>query len=171
LVSGDGQIVSARLAGPGVGSEWKECHEASYLLSHHQLSQPNDEMESSFLCLPIGHRRARSEVRSEIGSIEDQTGAGQAVPRPAESTPDLRIGTSSSPSSRPLTPRDQKSKGMQTTFFQKIHLTTLFRATQIAPLCLIDSDPFSEWDKATAQNPQITLNSQAGNPPYMPQLS
>ena len=113
-MSGDGQIVSALSVGP----EWNSCHEASYLLSrHHLLNRPSDKMESAFLCLPIGRRRARSKARSEVSPIEGQGEAGQAVPHPAESAPDLRIDTSTSPSSGFLAPRNQESNGMQTALF------------------------------------------------------
>jgi len=155
-MSGGGQIVSAL----NPGSERKECHEANYLLSHHHLHRHSDKMESNFLCIPIGRRRARSRARSEIGSIEGPGEAGQAVPRPAESTPDLRIGTSTSPPSRPLTPRDQDSNGMQTGFFRKIYLTTPNHATQIAPRFPTVFDLFSEENKAAIRDPQIALLAQ-----------
>jgi len=143
-----------------LGSERKECHEASYLLSHHHLHRHSDKMESNFLCIPIGRRRARSRARSEIDSIEDPSEAGQMVLRPAESTPDHRIGTSTSPPSRPLTPRDQDSNGMQTNFFWTIHLTTPNRATKTAPPFLIVFDLFSEEDKVAIRDPQIALLAQ-----------
>ena len=116
-------------------------------------------MESKFLCIPIG-RRARSRARSEIGSIEDPSEAGQAVPRPAESVPDLRIGTSTSLPSRPLTPRDRGSNGMQTAFLWMTYLTTLIRAIQTAPPFLIVFDLFSEENKAAIRDPQIALLAQ-----------
>jgi len=150
-----GRNVSALSVDP----KWDECHEASYLLSHHHLHRPSDKMESNFLCIPIGRRRARSRARSEIGSIEDPSEAGE-VPRPAESTPDLRIGTSTSAPSRPLTPRDQDSKGMQTDFFRTIYLTTLIRVTQTVPPFPTVFDLFSEENKAAIQNPQIALLAQ-----------
>ena len=65
----------------------------------------------NFLCLPKSKRRARSKARSEIGPIESQSGVG-LVPRHAESTPDLRIDTSTLPTPSPLTPRDQEANGM-----------------------------------------------------------
>ena len=90
-----------------------ECHEASYLLSRHHLHQLNDKMKfPKFLRLPKGHRRARSKARSEIGPIEGQNEADPATPRPIESTPDLRIGTSTLPTPGPLTLHDQESNGM-----------------------------------------------------------
>jgi len=117
-------------------------------------------MESNFLCIPIGRRRARSRTRSEIGSIEDPSEAGQTVPRPTESTPDPRI-SSTSPPSGPLTPRDQDSNGMQTIFFRTIYyLTALIRATQTLPPFLIVFDLFSEEDKAAIWDPQIALLTQ-----------
>ena len=108
-MSGDGKIVSALSLCP----ERSERHKANYLLSHHHLNQSSDEM--SFFCLPKIHRRAQSRARSEIGFIAEQGEVSQAVTRPTGSTPDLRIGTSTSPSSRPLTPHDQESNGTQTT--------------------------------------------------------
>jgi len=78
------------------------------------------------LRVPKKLHRAQSEARSEIGSVEGQGGADLTAPRPAESTPDLRIGTSTLPTSSPLVPRDQESNGMQTTLSQTIHLTALF---------------------------------------------
>ena len=93
-----------------VGSEWNECHEASYLLSRHHLSRLSDKMEllKKLLCLPKSHRRARSKARGEIAPIEDQNNPSLAVLRPTESAPDLRIGTSTPPIPRPLTSRHQK---------------------------------------------------------------
>ena len=93
--------------------KWNECHEASYLLSHHHLHQLSDKMKLlKFLCLSKGNRRSRSKARSETGPIESQSGAGLAVPRPTESAPDLRIGTSTFPMLSPSAPRDQESNGM-----------------------------------------------------------
>ena len=54
----------------------------------------------------------RSETRSEIGPIESQSEANLAAPRPTESTPDLRIDTSTLPTPNPLTSRDQESNSM-----------------------------------------------------------
>ena len=145
MMSGDGQIVPTL----NVGSEWNECHEVSHLLSRHHLNRPSDKMESNFLCLPIGHHRTPSKARSNISPIEDQSEAGQTVLHPSGSTPDLRIGTSALPSSRPSTPRNQESDSMQKAFFRMIYLTTLFRATQITSPFLIESDLFLEEDEAT----------------------
>ena len=66
----------------------------------------------SFLRVPKFHRRARSKARSEIGPIEDQGEPDPAVPRPTESTPDLRIGTSTFPMPGLLNSRDEDSGGM-----------------------------------------------------------
>jgi len=68
-----------------------------------------------FLRAPKKHRRTQSKARSEVGSIEGRGGLDLAVPRPAESTPDLRIGASNLPTSSTLTPRDQEPNGMGTT--------------------------------------------------------
>jgi len=78
---------------------------------------------SKLLPLPKGHRRRRSKARSKIGSIEGQSEPNTVAPHPTKSTPDLRVGTSTSPTSSPLTPRDQVSNGMQTTLFRTIDLS------------------------------------------------
>ena len=109
--------VYALRSASSVGSERNESHEASHLLSdHHQLHRLSDEMKfSNLLPLPKIHRRERSRARSEIGPTEGQTEADPAVPRPMESTPDLRIATSTlTPTSSPSIPRDQESKSTQT---------------------------------------------------------
>ena len=119
----------------GMNATWPAiCYRTTtYILLH----QPNDNMKfSKLLPLPKGHGRSRSKARSEIGSIEGQSEPDPVAPRPMESTPDLRVGTSA--------PRDQESNGIQIAFFRTIYLTTLFRATQTAPLFLTDSDPFSK---------------------------
>jgi len=64
-----------------------------------------------FLRLPEKYRRARNKAGSEIGPIEGQSEANPATPRPTESTPDLRIGTSTLPTLSPLAPRDKESNG------------------------------------------------------------
>jgi len=66
----------------------------------------------SFLRPPKIRRRKRSKARSEIGPIEDQGETDPSVPRPVESSPDLRIGTSTLPIPSPLVPSDQGSNGM-----------------------------------------------------------
>jgi len=110
-----------------VGSKWNKCHEANYLLSSHHLHRPSNNMGlRDFLSLPKGHRRSRSKARSEIGSIEGQGEADLvAHQRPTESTPDLRIGASTSPTSSPLTSRDRESGGTRTPSPRIINLTTL----------------------------------------------
>jgi len=65
----------------------------------------------SFLRPPKIHRK-RSKAKSEISPIESQGEADPSVPRPTESTPDLRIGTSSLPARGPLVLSDQRSNGM-----------------------------------------------------------
>ena len=101
---------------------------------------------SHLLPLPKGDRRRRSKARSEIGPIEGQSEADpvSTTLRPAESTPDLRIDTSTPPMPSPLATRDQEPKGMEAAQLQAVYLTTLFRATQTASLSPIDSDLFSE---------------------------
>ena len=84
------------------GSEWNECHEASYLLSNHRLHRTNSEMNfSKLLCIPISYRRSQSGTRREASPIRGRGEVNLAAPRPAESTPDLRIGTSTLPASGP----------------------------------------------------------------------
>ena len=107
--SATGQNVSALSA----GLEWNECHEASSPLSHPNLHRLIDEMKlPKFLRLPKIRRRARSKARSETGPIEGQSEANLATPRPTESTPDLRIGTSTLPAPSPLVLSNQESNGM-----------------------------------------------------------
>jgi len=90
------------------------------------LHRPNNVMKwREFLHIPKRHRRARSKARSEIGSVEGQSGADLAVPRPTESTPDLGIGTSTLSTSSPSVPRDQEPNGRQTTLSWVILLTSL----------------------------------------------
>jgi hypothetical protein len=112
-----------------VDPEWNKCHEASYLLSHHHLQRLNNEMKlPKFLSALKIHRRQRSKARSEISPTKGQSEVEPSVPRPTESTPDLRIGTSTLPMPSPLTPRNQESNGMyiSTILFQTIYLRTLF---------------------------------------------
>jgi len=89
---------------------------------------PSDDMKfSNLLPLPKGNRRRPSKARSEIGptiEVQSEPDPVSATPRPAESTPDLRIGTSTPPVPSPLATRDQESKGMQTVQFQTVYLTT-----------------------------------------------
>ena len=82
-------------------SKWSECHEVSYLLSNHHLRRLNTKMFSKFLSLSKSHRKNRSKARSEINPIEGQSELHPAVPRPTESAPDLRIGTSTLPMPSP----------------------------------------------------------------------
>ena len=96
-----------------VSSKWNKNHGASRLLSHHHLRRPNGKMKlPKFLRIPKFHRRTRSKARSEISPIEGESEADLAVPRPTESTPDLRTGTSTFPTPSPLVPRDRKSDGV-----------------------------------------------------------
>ena len=99
----------------GVGSERNGRHEVGCLLSRHHLHRLGDKMKLlNFLCLPKSHRRARSKTRNDQDSLTEghESGAGLAVPRPTESTPDLRVGTSNLPTPSPLTPHDQESNSM-----------------------------------------------------------
>ena len=80
-----------------------------------------------FLPVPKKHHRARSGVRSEVTALNTPSEVDLVAPRPTtESTPDLRIGTSTLPMPSPLTSHDQGSNGMQTIISWAIHLTTLF---------------------------------------------
>ena len=56
----------------------------------------------------------RSGVTSKVGSLNAPSETDSLAPRPTESTPDLRVGTSTLPTPGPLAVRDQESKGMQT---------------------------------------------------------
>ena len=70
-----------------------------------------DELRD-FLRLPRKDRRSRSEPSNEAGSSIDPRGADLGVPRPTESTPDLRISASKTlPTSSPSTPHDCESSG------------------------------------------------------------
>ena len=91
------------------------------------------------LHVPKKLHRARSEARSEIGSIEGQGGVDLTVPRRSESTPDLQIDTSALPTSSPFVSRDQESNGTQTGLSQTIHLIALF--TQHRPLHRLRPNP------------------------------
>jgi hypothetical protein len=109
--------------------KWSESHEANYPLSHHHFHRPSDNMGlrdglRNLLSLPRKDQRARNEGRGEAGPIPDPGQAGLVVPRPPESSPDLRIGPLTLPTSSPSTSRDQESNGMSTTLFRVIHLTT-----------------------------------------------
>ena len=89
------------------------CHEADHLLSHQHLQQLNGEMKLPKFLSPLkSHRRQRSKARSEISPAKGQSEVDPAAPRPTESTPDLRIGTSAFPTPSPLTGRGWESEGM-----------------------------------------------------------
>jgi hypothetical protein len=87
-----------------------------------------------FLRLPRKDRRARSEARSEANPIGAPSKTDLAVPRSTESSPDLRIGSSTLPTPSPLTLGDQESSGMRTTLFPAIYLTIL-------PLNIANNNP------------------------------
>ena len=98
------------------------------------LHRPSDNMGlrdgvRNLLSPPPKDRRARSEARSEAASNADPGEVGSGVPRPAKSSPDLRIGSPTLPTPGPSTPRDQESKGLSTTLFRVIHLTISSRDT------------------------------------------
>jgi hypothetical protein len=173
----EGQNVSAL----NVGSKRDECHEAGYLLSHHHLHRLSDDMKlPKFLRLPKSLRRSRSKAKSEIAPIdENQSEADPTTPRPTESTPDLRIGTSTLPTSSPLATRDQESNGMQTILSRTTHLSTPLRVTQTPTPPPIKFYLFPEETKPASRNPQIMPLTQEqhlgahriGSRPHMPQPS
>jgi hypothetical protein len=84
------------------------------------LHRPSDNMGlrdrfRDLLCIPRKDRRAQGEARSEADAAEAPREANLAMPRPVESTPDLRIGASKTlPMSSPLAPRDQETSDTQT---------------------------------------------------------
>jgi len=117
-------------------------HSTIYNLLHQSTPTSNVMKWRKFLHIPKKHRRERSKARSEIGSVEGQSGVDLAVPRPTESTPDLGIGASTLSTSSPLVPRDQELNGRQTTLSWVILLTSLavqhrpshrFRSSSIRP--------------------------------------
>ena len=97
-----------------VGLKWNASHVSSYLLSYHHPHRPHDNMKLPKLRLPKSFHRSRSKARSEIGPIEGQSEVDPAAPRPTESTPELRVGTSILPPSTPLALRDQESDDVET---------------------------------------------------------
>ena len=71
------------------------------------------------LSIPKKHRRTRSGATSEVGSLNAPSEADPIAPRPAESTPDLRIGTSTLPTPGPLARPDQESNGTQMVIYSE----------------------------------------------------
>ena len=125
LWQGHSETVSALSADP----KWSGTR-----VSTHAPPSPstlrNDMKLPKFLRPPKTHLRNRSKARSEIGPIEGPGEVDPAVPRPTESTPDLRVETSISPASSPLAPRNQGSNGMGIVLFQLIHLSPSVCITQ-----------------------------------------
>ena len=125
-------MYAGRLIAPALnlGPEWNLCHEADHLLSHHHLRQStptrNEMGWRDLLRVPKKHRRARSEVRSEVEYLKDTSDVDLVGSRPTESTPDLRIGSSTLPTPSPLTSRNQNSNGTRAIISRTIHLTALF---------------------------------------------
>jgi len=165
-----------------MAAEWNERHEASYLLSSHHLYRLSDIMKwRKFLSVPKIHRRPRSKARSETSPIEGQSGVDSVVSPPTvESTPDLRIGASTLPTSSPLTLHDQESNGKQASRSWAISLSTLFFFVQQTPAPYpTKPHPFPKGIKTASRNLQtIPLTqerhprtNQTGSPPHMPQPS
>jgi hypothetical protein len=105
----------------------------------HHLHRPSDNMGlrdgvRDFLSLPRKDRRVRTTSSSEASPIADPRAAGLAVPRPTESSPDLRIAPPTSPIPGPSTSRDQESNGTPTPLFRVIGLTTSPRNTDRYPV-------------------------------------
>ena len=91
------------------------------------LHRPRNEMGwRDFLRVPKKHRRARSEARGEVESLKGPSDVDLVALRITESTPDLRIGTSTLPTPSPLAFRDQEPNGTQAIISRMIHLTALF---------------------------------------------
>ena len=67
------------------------------------------------------NRRTRGKARREV-PIEDESEPDLALLPEVE---DLQISTPASPTLRPLKPRAQEWKGIQTVFFRSIYLTTI----------------------------------------------
>ena len=95
------RLVSANRVGGG--------HEASYLPSHHRLSNDNMGLRD-FLDIPRKwkHRRARSEARRETNPVEATRVDLTALPR---SQPDLGIESSTPPTPTPSTSKNREQSG------------------------------------------------------------
>ena len=92
------------------------CHCHTSAAVHHPYRTSADMGLRDFL-RPKFDRRKRSKARSEI---ENPNEDGPPVPRPTASTPDLRIGASTSP----LILHSSGSNDMQADSSQAIHLET-----------------------------------------------
>ena len=107
-----------RLIAPALilGSDWNECHEAGYLLSHYHLRQSTPTCNKmgwrDFLHVPKKRRRAQNGARNEVGSLRGAGESDLVAPRPTESAPDLRSGSPNPPTSSPLASHNQESIGM-----------------------------------------------------------
>jgi hypothetical protein len=157
------------LSALSVGSKWNEGHEANYPLSPHHLHliytnlhRPSDNMKwRNFLPIPKKHGRTRSKARSEIDPIEASSEADLAAPRPTESTPDLRIGTSTLPTPDPPISGDQKPSGTRATAFRTIRLTILPRNIDDDPARSVPSDAHLTVDPVAAHENKSTWKSTA----------
>ena len=109
------------------------------LISHHLPSLCDMR---NFIPLPKSNCRARSEARGELAPIEDPINPNPVTLRPTELVPNIGFGYSDWPTFGPVASHDQDSGGMQTIFFQMIHLTAPFHLSQIATSLLILSDPY-----------------------------
>lgn len=110
---------------------------ANRFLSLHHLAWPCNMQQT--IPLRESDRRARSESRTEVGSIKDPMEVDLVALRPSESTPDLGFGPSVSPASGPFASNNQGSSGMQITLLQIGYLTALFCTTQVMILPFVYS--------------------------------
>ena len=113
-----------------------------------------------FLRIPK-HRRKHSRARSELGSVEASSEADLALPRPTESTPDLRIGTSTLPTPDPLISGHQKLSGMRAIAFQTIRLTILPLNTDEDQTRSVPSDAHLTVDPVATHENKSTWKSTA----------
>ena len=143
-----------RLSTLGIAGKGKPAPRGQLLSPRHLSSLRNMR---KFIPMKKDNRRARSEARTEAGSIGDPMVVGSpGALRPTESTPDLGVGPSTLPTSGPPVSGDQESNSAQTCFFLVIHLTALSCPTQATTPPPISSDRFSNQEKEIARTPQTT---------------
>ena len=117
-----------------------------------------------FVPLKKDNRRARSEARTEAGSIGEPMVVGSGALRPTGSTPDLGVGPSTSPMSGLPVSSDQESNSTRTRFFSLMYLTALACVTQATTPPLVLSGRFSNQEKEIARAPQMTPLIQERHP-------